>query len=97
MGNAITPQFIGHELSRLPIMRPHQALEETLSSSPIPFGLKIDVDRFAILINSPPQVMLLAVDPDENFIDKECIAIPSVFTLQTATKNGTELDTPETD
>jgi len=39
--------------------------------------------------------MLLAVDFDEDFINVEGIAIASVFSLQPAYINGSELDAPE--
>ena len=51
----------------------------------------------ALLVNSPPQVVLLAVNFDENFIDVERVAIASVFSLQAAGINGTEFDAPKTD
>jgi len=39
--------------------------------------------------------MLLAVDPDEDFIDKERIAIALMLTLQSPGEFGTEPETPE--
>jgi len=41
--------------------------------------------------------MLLAVDPDEDFIYVEGIAVASMPSLQAAGINGTQLDTPEPD
>ena len=41
--------------------------------------------------------MLLATDLHEDFIDVKCIAITSMFSLQTPGINGTELDTPKPD
>jgi hypothetical protein len=35
----------------------------------------------AFLINCSPQVILLAINLNENFIDIECIAIPTMFFL----------------
>ena len=49
----------------------------------------------ALLIDSPPQIMLLAIDLHEDFIDVEGIAEASVLTLQPARINGTELDAPQ--
>ena len=59
--------------------------------------MKIDINDFAILVNGPPKVLLLAVDLDEYFIDVEGVAIASVFSLQAAGIYGAELDTPEPD
>ncbi|MFT6275091.1 MAG: hypothetical protein ACJAZ0_001184 [Halioglobus sp.] len=39
----------------------------------------------------------LAVDFDEDWIDVECIAIASGFSLQAAGINGCEINTPKTD
>jgi len=41
-----------------------------------------------------PQIMMLAIDPDEDFIDVEGVAIAPVLTLQAAGINGTELYAP---
>ncbi|MFT4824721.1 MAG: hypothetical protein ACJASY_003240 [Halioglobus sp.] len=35
----------------------------------------------ALLVNSTPQIMLLAVDPDEDFIDVERVAIATVLSF----------------
>ena len=78
-------------------MTPYQPLEEAFSSSPFPPRLKEHVNNFAILINGPPQVMLLAVDFYEDFIDEEIIALSPVLSLQSAGIDSTELDTPESD
>jgi hypothetical protein len=59
--------------------------------------LKIHINHFTVLVNRPPQVMLLAIDLDEDFIDVEGIAKASVPPFQSAGINGSELDTPEAD
>jgi hypothetical protein len=41
--------------------------------------------------------MLLAINFDEDFINKECIAVASVLSLQSAGVNGSEFDAPQTD
>lgn len=41
--------------------------------------------------------MLLAIDPDEDFIDEEGVAIASVDSIQASGINGFELDTPKLD
>ena len=50
-----------------------------------------------ILIDSPPQGVLLAVDFYEDFIYEKGIAVASVFSLQPSSVYSAELDTPETD
>jgi len=44
--------------------------------------LKIHINDLAILVNSAPQIVLLAVDCDIDFIDEDSIAIPPVFSLK---------------
>jgi hypothetical protein len=41
--------------------------------------LKIHINDFGILIDSPSEIVLLAVDLDEDFVDVETVAIASVF------------------
>ena len=97
MCNSIAAQFIGHDLPGFAAMRSQQTPEEALSSSPIPFDLKKYIDHFSVLVNSRPQVVLLAIDPDEDFIDEEGVAIASVDSFQASGINGFELDTPKLD
>jgi hypothetical protein len=51
MSNAITSQLISHDLPGFTAMIPQQTLEEALRCRSISFGLEIDIDNFAILIN----------------------------------------------
>jgi hypothetical protein len=46
---------------------------------------------------SPPQVILLAIDLHEDFIDEEGITIALMFSLQPPSIYCSELDTPEPD
>ena len=82
VGYWIATQFIRHDLPRLPAMSPEQTPEEPLRCSAIPLGLKIHINDIAILINSPPEIMLLAVDLYKDLIKVEGIAVASVFSLQ---------------
>jgi hypothetical protein len=49
------------------------------------------------LINRSPQIMMLAVDLDKDFINIEGITIASMLPLQSAGINRSEFDTPEPD
>jgi hypothetical protein len=70
--------------------------------SPVPVCLQENINHLTILVYSQPELMLLAVDLNgpahrargngEDFIDEEGIAITSVLALQSACKNGAELD-----
>ena len=54
------------------------------NSGSIPFGLQIHINDLTVLIYSPPEVMLLAVDLHKDFIDEEGVAITSMFPLQSS-------------
>jgi hypothetical protein len=41
--------------------------------------LKENINDFAILVNGPPQVMLLTIDLHENFVNEESITETSVI------------------
>jgi hypothetical protein len=53
-GYTIASQLVRHDLSGLTAVRPQQTLEEALRRCPIPFGLKIYINHFTILVNCPP-------------------------------------------
>ena len=84
MGNTITPQLICHDLPGFTLVTPQQTLEEALRSSPIPFGLKIDIYHFTILVNCSPQVILFTVYLYEDFIDEEGITVALMLSLQSS-------------
>ena len=78
-------------------MIPQQAHEEPFRCSTISLGLQIHINYFTILIHSPPEIVLLAADPHEDFVDVEGIIITLMLPFQPAGINGTELDAPESD
>jgi len=78
-------------------MRSHQWLEEALRCNTITLGLKINIYYLTIFVDCSPQIMLLAIDLHEDFIDVEGIAVASVFSLQPFGMNGYEINAPESD
>jgi hypothetical protein len=66
------------EENQLSLQKP---FKETLCCCTISAFLKKHINNFTILINCSPEVMLLTINLDENFIDKEGIAIPTMFSL----------------
>ena len=64
---------------------------------PITLRLKIDINHFTVPVDSPPQIMLLAVDLHEDFIDIEGISVVSMTSLQTAGINRFEFDALQPD
>jgi hypothetical protein len=59
--------------------------------------LKIHINHLAILIHGSPQVVLLAIDFDEHFIDVESVTIASVSSFQSSSVYRSEFDAPESD
>ncbi|HMB92989.1 MAG TPA: hypothetical protein VKP65_19215 [Rhodothermales bacterium] len=92
-----TPQLIRHDLTGFTLVILYQPPEEALRCSPIPFGLKIYIDDFTILVPGPPQIVLLAVDLHKNFISVESVSVALVPSLQPFGTFRSELDTPEAD
>ena len=81
MCDSITTQFVGNDLPRRAAIVSYKAPEETFRRGSITLCLQVDINHLAILVNSTPQVMLLAVDLYEDFIDVESVAKTSVFSL----------------
>ena len=82
VSHTIASQFIRNDLPGFTFVTPYQPLEETLRCCAITLGLQVDINHFTVLIYSTPQVMLLTVDLDGNFIDVERVAVASVFSFQ---------------
>ena len=59
-------------------------LEPSGCRSPITTGLQIHINHLAILIDGLPQIMLLTIDLDEDFIDEEGIAVASMLSFQSS-------------
>ena len=82
MCHSITTQFVGNDFPGFAAIVSYKAPEETFCSSPVTFFLQIHVNHFTVLICRSPQVMLLAVDLNGNFIDVERVAVASEFSFQ---------------
>ncbi len=84
MSNAITSQFISHDLSGFATVTSQQTLEKPFSRSTVTLCLQVHINHVPVLIYGPPKIMLLAIDFHEDFVNVEGITIPSVFFLQAA-------------
>ena len=60
-------------------------------------GLKKNINNFAVLINGPPQIMLLPVYLHEHFIDVEGIAVASMLSFKSFSVNRAEFDPLKTE
>ena len=71
--STITPQLICNDFSRSKPQSLEQFTEKSLRCLGVTTPLNQNIQNVAILVHSPPQVMLLAFDPNENLIK-----VPSV-------------------
>lgn len=78
-------------------MRSYESPKKSLRSLSVSSGLQEYIDHIAILVNSSPQVVQLAINLHEDLINKESISVPLVFALQTPGVLGTKLVAPQTD
>ncbi len=72
-----------------------QSLEETLGGRSVTSCLEKHIDHLAVLVNGPPQILLLPAYLHENFVDVESIAVPLMPTLQSFGVFWTELVAPQ--
>ena len=94
MRNTIASQLVRHNLSRLTMVIFQQSPEETLSSRSVATRLEKHIDHLAILVNSPPQVLLLTTNLHKYFVDVECIAEPLMSFFQSSDILRPELVAP---
>ena len=93
MRNAIASQLVCHNHYRFTLVIFQPPLEETLCSGTVTTGLEKHINHSAILVNSPPQVLLLTTNLHKYFFDVECIAKSLMPTLQPfMTKNPENTD-----
>ena len=68
--------------------------KESLCGALITMRLDQNVDHVAVLIHGAPQIPLLAVDSNEDFIQMPVVAQPSLSSIQSLSIVETELLTP---
>jgi hypothetical protein len=66
--HVITPQFVGHNLSRNSSIIFQQPREETLSRSTIATLLEKNIDDVTILVSGSPQIALDTIYLNKNFV-----------------------------
>jgi hypothetical protein len=57
--------------------------------------LKKHVHRFAVPVDCPPTIMLLALNLDKDFVDKKCIIATLIPTSKSSGVPGAKFDTPQ--
>jgi len=94
-GNTIATQFVGHDHPTLTIVVSYEPPEEALGSRTISASLKEHINYIPVLIDRPPQIVLLAIDLHEDFINVERVAVAVMSAFQSTGVLGPKLITPE--
>jgi len=74
MCNAVAPQLIGHDHPRHILQTFKELPEEAFGGSGIAPVLNEDVEHNAILIHGTPEIVLHALDPDEDLVQMPFVA-----------------------
>ena len=94
MSDAIASQLVGHNHPRLILQTLQQPFEEALGRLGITPGLNKDVEHDAILIDGAPEVVLHALDADEDLVHVPLVARSWSTTPQGVGETRSELFAP---
>src|SRR6056297_3604772 len=97
MCHRIATKLVRHDLPGLIAMRPQQPFKKVFRSKSISPGLQKNINHLTILINCPPQIVLLAVYLHKDLVDVESVTESSMSLLQSTCVFGSKLDAPEAD
>src|SRR5215475_3108576 len=93
-GSGVASQFVGNDPQRFGALTTQESSKESLCSALITLRLDQDVDHVAVLIHGSPQILLSAVDSNEDLIQVPVVAQSSLLSLQFPSIVRTELLTP---
>ena len=93
----VASEFVSDNAPRLSSLPAQKPAKEPLGSASIPSRLHQDVDYVAILIDGTPEILRVAVDSKEHFVQMPVIAEPALSSLQLADIICAELLTPPPD
>jgi hypothetical protein len=93
-GSGIASQFVGNDPQRFGALTTQESSKESLCSALITLRLDQDVDDVAVLIHGSPQILLSAIDSNEDLIQVPVVAQSSLSSLQFPSIVRTELLTP---
>lgn len=92
--NAIAAQLVGHDHSRFISQTRQQSFEKALRCLGVSPGLNKDVEHNAILIHGTPEIVLHALDPDEDFVHVPLVTGSWPTPAQTVSETRRELLAP---
>ena len=90
-GSRVASQFVGNDPYRFGTLATQESPKESFCGPLIPMRLDQNVDHVAVLIHGTPQILLFAIDSNEDFIQMPLVAQPSLSSLQFASIDRTEL------
>jgi hypothetical protein len=93
----ITPQLVRDQPPRRASLTLQQLTKEAFSRTPIATRLDEDVDHVAVLVDSTPEIVLLAPNVDEQFIQVPRIAQATLSPLESTRILGAKLPAPLSD
>ena len=94
MGDTVATQLVGHETRWFLSLTLQEFPKESPCCAPVPAGLDEEVDQVTILIHGAPQILVLTVDRDEDFVQEPRIAKATLLALQPPGLVGAELPAP---
>ena len=93
-GRSIALQLIGDDPEWLLALTAQQSAKEPLGCTLMAARLQQNIDDITILIHGTPKIMLLPVDPDEEFVQIPGITEAALFLLKTSGIVGSEFPAP---
>ena len=94
MRSSVAAQLVGNETPGLASLCRQQPVEEALSGEPISTRLDEDVDRVAVLVDSPPEIVPFTADGDEELVQVPGVAHATSSPGEVAGVHRAELATP---
>ncbi len=92
--HTVAPQLVGDDHPRFVLQSPEQLLEEALGGFRIAPFLNQDVQRNTILINGAPEIVLHALDPNEDLVQVPLVARSGSAAAQAVSKALAEFPAP---
>jgi hypothetical protein len=91
----VTSEFVGNDTKWFFSLAAQQSSKESFCGALITARLNQDVDHVAVLVHGTPEILLLAIDPNEDFVQVPNISEAALTPLQFSGIVRTELLTPE--
>ena len=93
-GSRVASQFVGNDPPWFSALAPQESSKESFCGVLITMPLDQDIDHVAVLIHGAPQILLLAVDSNEDLVQVPVIAESTLSSLQFRSVARTELPAP---